>query len=68
MAVNVWNLKVGDKVREKGKAYDLTVSFISPPMSGGRAEHHGPRITAHIRPGGYSVDFDAQTADRFDNL
>lgn len=66
MAVNVWRLKVGDKVREKGKDYELTVSSIAPPMSGGRAERHGPSITAHIRPGGYSTSFDAETSDRFD--
>ncbi|KMV14862.1 hypothetical protein ACT17_28320 [Mycolicibacterium conceptionense] len=66
MAVNVWNLQVGDKVREEGKDYDLTVWLVEPPMSAGRAEHWGPNVYAHIRPGGYGVTFDGMTAHRFE--
>ncbi|KXO98404.1 Uncharacterised protein (plasmid) [Tsukamurella tyrosinosolvens] len=65
MAVNVWALMVGDKVREAGKDYDLIVWLIEAPMSAGRAEHWGPSVYAHIRPGGYGVTFDAMNADRF---
>ena len=68
MAVNVWKLKVGDQIHEDGKNYTLTVSAVAPPMSLGRAERHGPSITAHIRPGGYSVSFDASGADRFQEV
>lgn len=68
MAVNVWSLKVGDKVREEGMDYDLIVHMILPPMDGGRAEHHGPRILAHIRPGGYGTSFDAESAHRFEKV
>ncbi|MFA5709357.1 hypothetical protein [Mycolicibacterium sp.] len=66
MAVDVWTVKLGDKVREVGKDHVLIVHRIDPPMSGGRAQRHGPSVNAHIRPGGYGTSFDAETADRFE--
>ena len=68
MAVNVWNLQVGDKVREEGSDYDVIVHRIEPPTSSGRAERHGPRIFAHIASSSYSVSFDAETAHRFEKV
>ena len=64
--VDVFTLKVGDKVREIGTENVLTVSRIDPPGSAGRAHRHGPSINVHIRPGGYGTSFDAETADRFE--
>lgn len=63
---DVFTAKVGDKVREIGRATVLTVWRIEPPGSTGRAYRHGPSVMAHVRPGGYGVAFDAETADRFD--
>lgn len=68
MGVNVWNVKVGDKVREQGKDYDLTVHHIDPPTSGGRAMRYGPTIYAWIGPGRYGTTFDAETSHRFDKV
>ncbi|MDO3086073.1 hypothetical protein [Mycobacteroides abscessus] len=68
MGVNVWNVKVGDKVREQGKDYDLTVHHIDPPTSGGRAMRYGPTIYVWIGPGCYGTTFDAETSHRFDKV
>ncbi len=68
VAVDVWKAKVGDKVREVGSSHVLTVWRIDPPGSAGRARRHGPSINAQIRPGGYGVAFDAETADRFEQV
>ena len=61
--VNLYDLKVGDKllITQDGKPYEMTVSNILPPMSGGRAQQAGPWIMTHIRPGGYGVGFDYTT-------
>lgn len=66
MSVDVWRIRVGDHVREKGSAHILTVSRIDPPGSAGRAHRHGPSVSAHLRPGGYGTSFDAETAHRFE--
>ena len=66
MAVDVWTVKVGDKVREAGCQHVLTVWRINPAGSASRARRHGPSISAHIRPGGYSTSFDAESAHRFE--
>lgn len=66
--VDVFTLKVGDKVREIGSGHVLTVSRIDPPGSAGRAHRHGPSVNAHIRPGGYGTSFDAETAERFERV
>jgi hypothetical protein len=62
----VWTLKVGDQVREDGVETTLTVHRIDPPMSAGRAQRHGPMVSAWTRPGGYSASFDNETAHRFE--
>lgn len=56
-------LEVGDVivVTSDGREYTMTVTHISPPMSAGRAASAGPRVTASLRPGGWSVDFDDHT-------
>jgi hypothetical protein len=66
VAIDVWNAKVGDTVREQNSPHVLTVWRIDPPGSAGRAHRHGPSVNAHIRPGGYGVSFDAETAGRFE--
>ncbi|WP_254425271.1 hypothetical protein, partial [Mycobacteroides abscessus] len=63
-----WPFKVGDKVREQGKDYDLTVHHIDPPTSGGRAMRYGPTIYVWIGPGRYGTTFDAETSHRFDKV
>lgn len=68
MVVDVWTIKVGDKVREVGSPNVLTVWRIDPPMSAGRAHRHGPSISAHIRPGGYGTSFDNDSAYRFEKV
>jgi len=67
MGVDVWTVRVGDLLREQGRAATLVVHRIDPPCSLGRAQRHGPYIHAHIRPGGYGTGFDAETADRFEH-
>lgn len=61
--VNTYALKVGDKVAvtTNGQTHIMTVHYISPAGSMGRAERHGPHIQAWIRPGGYGVGFDYST-------
>ena len=66
--VDVWDLQVGDLIRERGNAGVLTVHRVDPPCSAGRAERHGPRIHARMRPGGYGTSFDAAIADRFERI
>lgn len=66
MAVNVWALKIGDVIREIGEDFTLTVWHIEPPMSGGRAEHWGPNIFAHIRPGGYGTTLDSSNSQKYE--
>ena len=64
---SAYRAKIGDKITvpANGTAsperLTLTVSHIAPPMSGGRRESEGPQITAHTRPGGYSITIDATT-------
>ena len=68
LAVDVWNLRVGDQVRERGRDIVLTVHHIDPECSAGRAQRFGPYIHAHVRPGGYGVGFDAETTSRFERI
>lgn len=61
MAVDTETLKVGDTVvvAEPGRSsLELTVWMISPPGEGGVSFASGPKIWAHIRPGGYGITFD----------
>ena len=66
VGVDVWKAKVGDRVRQLDSPHVLTVWRIDPPGSAGRAHRHGPSVNAWIRPGGYGVAFDAETADQFE--
>ena len=61
--VNIYKLKVGDKVvvTERGQTHTMTVHHISPAGSMGRRESAGPSIGAWIRPGGYGLFFDYST-------
>lgn len=61
--VNTHRVKVGDKlvVTRDGRTNLMTVWLISPGGEAGRAERHGRRIHAQIRPGGYGVAFDYST-------
>lgn len=68
MTVDVWSVRVGDRLRERGRDSVLTVHRIDPPCSAGRAQRHGPYIQAHIRPGGYGIGFDAETSNRFNKI
>lgn len=62
-ADSVWLLRVGDTilVTEGSTEYEMTVTWISPPGSAGRSHRAGPSVHASLRPGGWSVDFDAET-------
>lgn len=53
-------LAVGDNiiVTLDGRDLAMKVTSISPPMSMGRAASAGPRVTASLGPGRYSVTFD----------
>jgi len=66
MSVDVWTAQVGDLLRERGRDTTLIVHRVDPACSSGRAQRHGPYIHAHVRPGGYGIGFDAETADRFE--
>lgn len=63
MIPHLESLRVGDKlaVTRDGRTNLMTIWSISPAGSGMRAHRHGPRVHAHIRPGGYGVDFDYST-------
>lgn len=54
----LYTLNVGDLVSvtlTNGQTYTMTVSSIEAPGSMGTSYASGPRVMAHIRPGGYSV-------------
>ena len=68
MAVDVWKLKVGDKVREEGKSGVLIVTSISPPGAGNRPESQGPLIYVEGEMGAYRIAFDADTAQFFEEV
>lgn len=62
--VNTYNLKPGDKlvvIDDRGTERVMEVAWVDSPGSTGRAASAGPRIGAHIRPGGYSISFDYTT-------
>ncbi|MFZ2176587.1 MAG: hypothetical protein WAW17_21610 [Rhodococcus sp. (in: high G+C Gram-positive bacteria)] len=64
MSYNVHAAKVGDQVRvtEPGREpLAMTVWLITPAGSDGRAYSAGPKIHAHIRPGGYAITFDGNS-------
>ncbi|MBM4574842.1 hypothetical protein GS896_27680 [Rhodococcus hoagii] len=62
MSYDVFAAKVGDKITlaEPGRnPVPMTVWLISPAGSDARAISAGPKIHAHVRPGGYCITFDA---------
>ena len=62
---NTHRAKIGDKIviTRDGHDIQMTVSNIFPAGSGGTSFAAGPHISAHIRPGGYSVSIDATNVD-----
>lgn len=64
MPYNTYAAKVGDTITitEPGREpLAMTVWLISPAGDAGRSFAAGPRIHAHIRPGGYAITFDAHS-------
>jgi hypothetical protein len=61
--MNIYRLTVGDKITDGANIF--TVSRVAPPGTHGTRVSDGPHVTAHIRPGGYSVDIDARNAQRY---
>lgn len=43
----------------------MTVWRIDPPGLGGNAHWRGPTVWAHVRPGGYGVTLDGETAAKY---
>lgn len=67
---DVFRAQIGDRITVKGHTpdhrTDMTVSRLSPAGSGGRRVSAGPAVSAHVRPGGYAVTFDADTKSVYD--
>lgn len=64
MAYDVYAAEVGDKIlfEEPGRnPLEMTVWLIEPAGSAARSCLAGPRVHAHIRPGGYGITFDADS-------
>lgn len=66
---DVFAAQVGDRITVasgSGGRTEMTVWQLVPALSAGRSVSAGPTVMAHIRPGGYGVSFDAQTAVNYD--
>lgn len=67
---DVFRAQIGDRITVKGhipdRRVDMTVSRLEAAGSAGRRVSAGPAVSAHIRPGGYAVTFDADTLSVYD--
>lgn len=67
----LYSLNVGDRVLvtlRDGQSYPMTISRIDAPGSMGTSYASGPRVIAHIRPGGYSVSLSGAEVAAWETL